>query len=109
MNCSVEKIGSKHYNPFPNASVSFVVNGDDSFKLNLEGKKLEALYSFSMSRKRMGDNLKKLYAALEDESLKIKWKNFIISGKKESLVVGFLPQWCPKGTRRHENGFLCGK
>ena len=109
MNCSVEKIGSKHYNPFPNASVSFVVNGDDSFKLNLEGKKLEALYSFSMSRKRMGDNLKKLYAALEDESLKIKWKNLIISGKKESLVVGFLPQWCPKGTRRHENGFLCGK
>lgn len=109
MNCSVEKVGSKHYNPFPNASVSFVVNGDDSFKLDLEGKKLEALYSFSMSRKRMGDNLKKLYAALEDESLKIIWKNLIISGKKESLVVGFLPQWCPKGTRRHENGFLCGK
>ena len=108
-NWSVERIGSKHYKPFPNASVSFVVNGDDSFKLDLEGKKLEALYSFSMSRKRMGDNLKKLYATLEDESLKVKWKNLIISGKKESLVVGFLPQWCPNGTSRHENSFLCGK
>lgn len=109
MNWPVEKIGSKHYNPFPNASVSFVVNGDNSSILDLEGKKLEALYSFSLSRKRMGDSLKKLYSALEDESLKVKWKNLIISGTKESLVVGFLPQWCPHGTRRHENGFLCGK
>lgn len=89
MNCLVEKIGSKYYNFFFNVLVLFVVNGDDFFNLDLEGKKLEVLYSFLMLWKCMGDNVKKFYVVLEDESLKIKWKNFIISGKKESFVVGF--------------------
>ena len=57
----------------------------------------------------MGNSLKRLYSALEEEGMKFKWKNVTISGDKESLVFGFLPQRCPNGTRRHENGFLCGK
>ncbi|KAJ7388690.1 hypothetical protein OS493_036239 [Desmophyllum pertusum] len=55
----------------------------------------------------MGNSLKRLYSALEEDGMKFKWKNVTISGDKESLVFGFLPQRCPNGTRRHENGFLC--
>ena len=103
-------IESQHYSPFPNASISFIVRGDDpSIPDNSSSKKLDALNSFSLSRKHMGNNLKKLYSALEDESLTLKWKNTRICGEKESFVFGFLPQRCPNGTRRHENGFLCGK
>ncbi len=109
LNWSLDKVNSKHYNPFPNALISFIyiVNGENSSKS--EGNKLEALYSFSLSRRRMGDGLKKLYFALKDESMKFKWKNLTISGDTESLAFWFLPQWCPHGTRRHDNGFLCGK
>ena len=103
----VERIGSKHYNPFPDASISFVVLGDVS-PIH-EGEKLEILNSFSLSRRRMGNSLKKLYFSLEDRSITFKWKNVSISSEKESLAFGILPQWCPIGTRRHENGFLCGK
>ena len=103
----VERIESKHYNPFPDASISFVVHGDVS-SIH-EGEKLEILNSFSLSRRRMGNTLKELYFSLEDRSITFKWKNFSISSEKESLAFGILPQWCPVGTRRHENGFLCGK
>ncbi|KAJ7388684.1 hypothetical protein OS493_036233 [Desmophyllum pertusum] len=105
MRWPVEQIESKHHNPFPSASVSFVVNGDDSSIP--EGKRLEARNSFALSRRRMGNSLKRLYSALEEEGMKFKWKNVTISGDKESLVFGFLTQRCPNGTRRHENGFLC--
>ena len=107
VNWPVEQVNSKHYSPFPNASISFVVNGDDSSVP--EGKKLEALYSFSQSRRRLGSGLKKLYSALKDESVQLKWKNLSIIPDTESLAFGLLPQMCPNGTSRHENGFLCGK
>ena len=103
----VERIESKHYNPFPDASISFVVRGDVS-SIH-EGEKLEILNSFSLSRRRMGNSLKELYFSLEDRSITFEGKNFSISSEKESLAFGILPQWCPIGTRRHENGFLCGK
>ena len=107
MSWPVEKTDSEHYKPFPDAAISFVLNGGDPSVA--EGKKLEALKEFSLSRRRIGNSLKKLYSSLEDGEEKIKWKNLTISGDKDSLVVGFPPQKCPNGTRRHENGFLCGK
>lgn len=103
----VERIESKHYNPFPDASISFVVRGDVS-SIH-EGEKLEILNSFSLSRRRMGNSLKELYFSLEDRSITFEGKFFSISSGKESVAFGILPQWCPIGTRRHENGFLCGK
>ena len=107
VNWPVEKVYSMHYTPFPDASISFVVNGDN---ISIpEGEKVEALNSFSLSRRRLGNGLKKLYFALEDESMMFKWKTLTISGDTKSFAFGFLPQWCPNGTRRHENGFLCGK
>lgn len=103
----VERIESKHYNPFPDASISLVVHGDVS-SIH-EGEKLEVLNSFSMSRRRMGNSLKKLYFSLKDRSITFKWKHLSISVENESLAFRILPQGCPIGTRRHENGFLCGK
>jgi len=104
---SVERIENKHYNPFPDASISLVVHGDAS-SIH-EGEKLEIFNSFSISRRRMGNSLKELYFSLEDRSITFNWKNLSISSEKESLAFGILPQWCPIGTSRHENGFLCGK
>ncbi|KAL9986757.1 hypothetical protein ACROYT_G000947 [Oculina patagonica] len=105
VNWPLEEVKNKHYKPFSDASISFVVNGDN---VSIpEGKKLEALYSFSQSRRRLGNSLKKLYFALQEESMKFKWKNVTIFGDAESLAVEFLPQWCPIGKQRHENGYLC--
>lgn len=104
---SVDRIENKHYNPFPDASIFLVVHGDVS-SIH-EGEKLEVLNSFSMSRRRMGNSLKELYFSLEDRSITFNWKNLSIGSEKESLAFGILPQWCPIGTSRHENGFLCGK
>lgn len=104
-------IETKQFRPFPNASISVVVKGDNpSISENSTSKKLEALNSFSLSRRRMGNSLKKLHSALEDGSIKLRWKGHLaICGDKESFAVGFPPQKCPNGTRRHRNGFLCGK
>ena len=106
VNWPVERVRSKHYSPFPNAVISFVVNGDISPVS--EGKKIDLLYRFSLSRQRMGNSLKKLYFALQEEGMKLNQKNLTITGDAESLAFRLLPQLCPNGTRRHENGFLCG-
>lgn len=104
----LENLESQHYTPFPNASISVVFKGDYPFiPEDSTSKTLEAFRSFSLSRKRIGNSLKKLYSALEDRNVLLEWKNLKICGDKESLSFGFSPQRCPNGTRRHKNGFLC--
>ncbi|XP_022784918.1 uncharacterized protein LOC111325373 [Stylophora pistillata] len=100
-----KKIHNVYYTPFPDAVISFVLHGEDP--ITPEGKKLEALNEFSLSRQRIGNSLKKLYSSLENEKLKIRKGNLTITGDKDSLVVRFPSQKCPSGTRTHEDGYLC--
>ena len=112
MNWTTEFIESRHYSPFPDASILLVVKGADSSVSDEEfpAKQLEAaLNSFSLSKKRMGSSLMKLYSALEDENLGLEWKNRTICVDKDIFTIGFPPQRCPIGTGHHSNGFLCGK
>ena len=107
MSWPVKKIHIEYYTPFPDAVISFVLHGEDP--ITPEGKKLEALNKFSLSRRRIENSLKKLYSSLEDEKVKTRWGNLTIIGDKDSLVVGFPSQKCPSGTGIHEDGYLCGK
>ena len=107
MDWPAEKFHDEYYKPFPNAVISFVLHGDDP--ITREGKKFEALNEFSLSRRRIGNSLEKLYSSLADEKVKIPWGNLTIIGDKDSLVMGFPSQKCPNGTRLHEDGYLCGK
>ncbi|PFX29109.1 Fibulin-5 [Stylophora pistillata] len=105
MSWPMKKIKDEYYTPFPDAAISFVLYGDDP--ITPEGKKLEALNEFSLSKRRIGDSLKKLYSSLEDENLKTQWGNLTILGAKESLKARFPSQKCPSGTGIHEDGYLC--
>ena len=107
MSWPMKKIHNEYYTPFPDAVISFVLHGEDP--ITPEGKKLEALNKFSLSRRLIGNSLKKLYSSLKDEKVKTRWGNVTIIGDKDSLVVGFPSQKCPSGTRIHEDGYLCGK
>ena len=107
MEWPLEKIHDEYYTPFPDAVISFVLHGHNP--ITPEGTKLEALNEFSLSRRRIGNSLKKLYSYLADEKVKVRWGNLTIIGDKDSLVIGFPSQKCPNGTRLHEDGYLCGK
>ena len=107
MSWPMKKIHNEYYTPFPDAVISIVLHGEDP--ITPEGKKLEALNKFSLSRRLIGNSLKKLYSSLKDEKVKTRWGNVTIIGDKDSLVVGFPSQKCPSGTRIHEDGYLCGK
>ena len=87
--------------------ISFVLQGEDP--ITPEGKKLEALNEFSLSRIRIGNSIERLYASLKDEKVKTRWGNLTITGDEDGLVVEFPSQKCPSGTRTHEDGYLCGK
>ena len=107
MSWSAQKIHNEYYTPFPDTVISFVLYCKDP--ITPEGKKLEALNKFSLSRRRLENSLKKLYSSLEDEKVKIRWGNLTVIGDKDGLVVGFPSQKCPRGTGIHEDGYLCGK
>ena len=104
-------IENLYFNPFPNASVSFVLSVDDIQvpRHYSPAKRLkEALNLFSISRISMGNSLKNLYPFLTNGSLRLE-KNKAVCVKNNSFSVVFLPQRCPNGTEPHKNGFLCGK
>jgi len=87
-----------------------IKGGDPSIPDDFPSKQIEAaLNSFSLSRRRMWNSVRKLFSALDDENVMIQWKNLSVGVEKESLAVGFPLQMCPNETSRHENGFLCGK
>lgn len=107
MSWPVKKTHDEYYTPFPAAVISFVLQGEDP--ITPEGKKLEALNEFSLSRIRIGNSIERLYASLKDEKVKTRWGNLTITGDEDGLVVEFPSQKCPSGTRTHEDGYLCGK
>ena len=107
MSWPVKKTHNEYYTPFPAAVISFVLQGEDP--ITPEGKKLEALNEFSLSRIRIGNSIERLYASLKDEKVKTRWGNLTITGDEDGLVVEFPSQKCPSGTRTHEDGYLCGK
>ena len=107
MSWPVKKTHDEYYKPFPAAVISFVLHGEDP--ITPEGKKLEALNEFSLSRIRIGNSIERLYASLKDEKVKTRWGNLTITGDEDGLVVEFPSQKCPSGTRTHEDGYLCGK
>lgn len=105
------KIENLYFNPFPNASVSFVLSVDDIQvpRHYPPAKRLkEALNMFSLSRISMGKSLKNLYPFLTNGSLRLE-KSEAVCVEENSFSVAFLPQRCPNGTEPHKNGFLCGK
>ena len=104
-------IENLYFNPFPNASVSFVLSVDDIQvpRHYTPAKRLkEALNLFSLSRISMGNSLTNLYPFLTNGSLRLE-KNEAVCVEEKSSSVVFLPQRCPNGTEPHKNGFLCGK
>ena len=104
-------IENLYFNPFPNASVSFVLSVDDIQvpRHYTPAKRLkEALNLFSLSRISMGNSLKTFYPFLTNGSLRLE-KNEAVCVEEKSSSVVFLPQRCPNGTEPHKNGFLCGK
>ena len=104
-------IESRYFHSFPNASISFVLKGDDPLvpgNLPPTERLNAALNNFSLSRINMGKSLRKLYTDFTDGNFNFEANKRICVGK-DSFYIGFLPQGCPKGTRFHENGFLCGK
>ena len=64
MSWPVKKTHDEYYTPFPAAVISFVLQGEDP--ITPEGKKLEALNKFSLSRIRIGNSIERLYASLKD-------------------------------------------
>ncbi|XP_068677677.1 uncharacterized protein [Montipora foliosa] len=102
-------IDSRYFHPFPNASISFVLKGDDAQVPGHDPpakRRQAALNNFSLSRVSMVKRLRTLYTLLTNGSFKLEM-NEKMCFKKDSFSIRSLPQRCSQGTRPHENGFLC--
>lgn len=110
MNWSWKSIEKFHFDLRPNPSVYFVITGSKpDAKEHITPGYIEALNSFSLSRREISRSLLSLRSALEEGKIQFLWKNVSIGAMKGSFAAELLTQKCPTGTEADKNGFICGE